>query len=330
MDMYTLLYLKWINKDLAQETLLTFNPELKLPKYVYDKHTACAPESQRSYTFFIDNIILKPRMPKTELELKGEELYKTTNKACSNYISKLKYTAGDIYTINLDNYDLIQTQLITGRYKPRTWFCKLKSSATWNKSYVLKGPVKDDYIEQILLTEKIKKLLGLTSVNAKVVAYHDQYYLIMKNLIPINPSEQIIKSSKLETNVSIYNGPTYVLSSKEFSTYEPSIQLEVIKCLWFRKLIGTNDTCDRNIIVHNNTVASIDDPAILEPTDYMFKKPITNTTIKKAYENTITNHEAELTAFIDSVYTKVEESDLDEHVKEFIITQADNIWDNEF
>ena len=49
-----------------------FNTHLTLPEYVYDKHTREGPAEHKTYEFFINNIILNPRRPKTQLELRGE------------------------------------------------------------------------------------------------------------------------------------------------------------------------------------------------------------------------------------------------------------------
>ena len=335
--------------------------ELKLPDYVYDKHVKCSPPEHKGYDFFIDNIVLVPRMPETELEIKGKELYKTTNKASGDFINREALKGVKLCKLNMDpivelgtneptnktvkrkpvkstnnklisnesvfdNSDLkltdlklLQTQLITSKYKPRTWFC--------NDKYVLKGPMKQKDIEPLILSDQLKKLFGLVSVNTRIVKIEGEDYLLMDCLIPVNYDEYVIKNSKLETNVKIYNGDTRVLSSKLINTYEPHIQLEILKNLCFRKIVGSIDCCDRNIIVNleSKVVASIDDPVSLTETAFMFKKPITNKHIKNCYEELVEQFSDELDKFIDSCVEITTKSDsIPDEVKEFILEQCEN------
>ena len=338
-------YMKKCKID-GREINFEFNEELVLPDYVYDKHVKCSPKENKGYEFFIKNIVLIPRMPKTELELKGEELYITTNMASGDFISKDKLKGiklkkldtsqsinvstndltndlTNVYT-SLNELTLLQTQLITARHKPRTWFCKWNSDE-YNK--VLKGPMNEEDINELILSDKLKQKLGLVSVHSQRVILDDDEYLLMDNLITIDDSEFVMKTSKLETNVKIFNGDAHFLSDKLIETYPPDIQLEILKNLIFRKIIGTNDTCSRNIIVNLETgvVASIDDPVLLHETPFVFKKQITNKHISNYYYSLTNKFNVELEEFIITIIETMNEcEDVEDVVKNFIIEQAND------
>ena len=291
--------------------------DLILPNYVYDKHVKISPESQKTYEFFMNNIILIPRKPETDLEIKGKELYITTNKASGEYISYSRYKYDKVPEYKFEDLELIQTQLITGRFKPRTWFCNDK---------VIKGPLDDLQISQLILSDKLKKLFELKRIHTKVIKIDDKFYLMFDNLIPIDKTKTIIKSSKLETNVTIYNGDLYVLSSKNFIELDEHIKLEVIKNLIFRKIIGTNDTCDRNIIIYNNEVASIDDPVLLQETSYMFKKHITNSNVRKSYEEVYDKDKDKITTWLNNIRDRINcNNKISCVIKDFMLNQIDNL-----
>ena len=291
--------------------------DLTLPDYVYDKHVKISPESQKTYEFFMNNIVLIPRKPETELEIKGRELYITTNKASGEYISYSRYKFDKTTEYKFEDLELIQTQLITGRFKPRTWFCNDK---------VIKGPLDDLQITQLILSDKLKHLFGLKQIHTKVIKIDDKFYLMFDNLIPIDKTKTIIKSSKLETNVTIYNGDLYVLSSKNFVGLDEHVKLGVIKNLIFRKIIGTNDTCDKNIIIYNNEVASIDDPVLLQETSYMFKKHIVNSNVRKSYEEVYDKNKDQITTWLNDIRDKINHNNkINCVIKDFMLNQIDNL-----
>ena len=266
----------------------------------------------------MDNIILIPRKPETDLEIKGKNLYITTDKASGEYINKIRYDFGssEIKKYNFKDLRLIQTQLITGRSKPRTWFC-------CNLNKVIKGPLNIKQIKELIDSDKLKGLFKLKRVHTEVIEIDSEFYLMFDNLIPINENETIVKSSKLETNVTIYNGNLYILSSKEFSNLSDNVKLKVIKNLIFRKIIGTNDTCDRNIIVYKNTVASIDDPVLLQETEFMFKTHIVNTQVRTSYEDAYEKNKKIIDDWLQEIRNKI----INKKGKtwKFILNKIDNL-----
>ena len=289
----------------------------KLPEYVYDKHVRSSPPEHKTYKFFIDNCILSPRMEKTELEKKGEMLYITTNNPAGYYIKPI---------IKCDNIDpdtpLIQTQLITARYKPHTYYCDLDMDGSYG--YVLKGPFSDlGVIRSILLSDYVKKLINLSPLDYKIVRYKDNYYMLCNNLIEIEPGNIIEKSSKLESSVIIYNGDHFFFRYEMLNDMDKelgsSLSLELFKILLFRKVIGTDDTNPRNIILFDGMLSSIDDPMLMKETPYMFKTPLKEATCEACLK-VLRKHFKKLTEFINSFANKVKNDDvLRQEYKTFIL-----------
>lgn len=335
----------------------------KLPLWVYDKHVKNAPENQKGYKFFIENIVLVPRMPKTYWEKRGEELYIQTNKASGEYIvneekemkgkksTKKKNVEYNIefveeakstppWNINQalptkNNYtseevELVQVQCITSRYKPRTFFMKMKSEKVYK--YILKGPfVKVEDMNEIILSDELKVKFGLFSPKAKRVSFNgdNRYLLSINYALVIDPVETITRTTKLETNVKIFNGSTSVYPNKTpLTNFSNELQLEVLKCLAFRKIIGTNDTCQRNLVINesNGQCCSIDDPALFTQTACVWKKPITNQQMKNGFRTSLKNNWNEVVSFIGHIVEVLDEDEtIDEEQKEFMFDKCDEL-----
>ncbi len=253
----------------------TFTLE-RLPKWTYDKHVHNSPASQRGYAFFINNIVLKPRMKETNYEHEGGMLYISTNRGSGDHFIRTFAGLHNPWSreyMDLNKMKLLQTQLITARHKPRTYF------AGDEFEYIVKGPLSADAGYQQVLSDKLKECLGLVSEESElhICTFHDEppsLYMLALNLVEIEPSNVVVKTSKLESNVTIYNGQTYVYHDSMFPQLTKAMKLELFKCLFFRKLIGTNDTCGRNLICTSDVIASIDDPVLYKRTEFMFKKQL--------------------------------------------------------
>ena len=95
----------------------------------------------------------------------------------------------------------------------------------------------------------------------------------------------------------------------------------------FRKIIGTNDTCERNLIYINNKIFSIDDPMLLKETDFIWKKPL-NKKLVNNYKEKLKKIFEKLKIFIkDSESIIKENKKIGEKEKNFIIKQL-NIYNN--
>ena len=263
----------------------TFDITLTLPDYIYDKHVRSCPKERKNYAFFINNLVLFPRKEESYIEREGKKLYIESNKGVGEIIKNIKgekekkakniKNKKEVKEVNIesiDNVSLIQTQLITAAHKAKVYYCSLDKGENYN--YVLKGPFKkEDEMESQLMSDVIKqKLLNSDgSYSSKKVCFGNQTYILSKNLIQIDQKKIVIKSSKIEENVSIYDGNKHFYSHELINLLTDEEILELLKILAFRKIIGTNDTCTRNIIYYDKHLYTIDDPVLLKTTPYMFK-----------------------------------------------------------
>lgn len=261
------------------------NP-IELPEFVYDKHTSIGKRNPKTsdYSFFINNLILSPRHTKeeTEIEKEGKRLYITSNKSTSEFLQPI--TKKETKINMLKEHKFLQTQLITGRNKPKTYYYDYDDDKTYK--YILKGPIT--YIDYLSnkLSDMLKSDLGLLHQDIKFV----NNYMLSNNFININPKEYVKKSSKLETDVKIFNGETFGATKELIEKMKPEEETEWLKCLAFRKIIGTNDTCFRNFLYVNGRVITIDDPLLNDyGTEYMFKTKL-NAKYAELFEEALRNN----------------------------------------
>ena len=81
----------------------------------------------------------------------------------------------DIHEIKIPGYhNIVQTQLITSRGKPKTYYA---TSDKDNKKYFLKGPMTFDMRKQVIRSEKIKKTLGLNYLNVEFINIFDENWM---------------------------------------------------------------------------------------------------------------------------------------------------------
>lgn len=286
----------------------------ELPDYVYDKHVSSSPPENKTYEFFINNCVLKPRKEKTELEIRGEQLYIQSNKGCMGFIKPiLKCKKLD------DDVKLIQTQLITAKHKQRVYFCDIDKNGEFN--YVIKGPYNDiDPIRSILLSDYVKKKLDLSSPFYDVAEYKGDYYMLCNNLIDINPDKVELKQSKLEKSI-VYCGDLYLFNHSKLDSLNSNQIIELFKILVFRKAIGTNDTCERNILFYDNILSSIDDPMVFKETKYMFKTSL-NEKLCRKYEMLLKENFKKIKEFINHFATIVTNDNIiGANHKSFILKQ---------
>ena len=90
--------------------------------------------------------------------------------------------------------NVIQTQLITSRGKPHTYYA---TSNTNNKKYVLKGPMTI-YMSKTSNENRKIKVLGLNHLNVEFINLFDQNWMKMDSLLDYDYNSKELKSSKLE------------------------------------------------------------------------------------------------------------------------------------
>lgn len=282
-----------------------FDTTLELPSYVYDKHVHNSPASQRTYDFFIDNCIIKPRMPPSDIEITGCDVYKRTNKGVGESIRPVMRCE----TITKDSIRLIQTQLVTSKHKPRVFYCSTNDGYTYDT--IIKGPFKlERDISALLLSDRLKNELIIPTVKytSKSINIDNQIYFSQNCFIPIETTSTTIASSKLESGVCIYNGPKYFYDHGYVTSLGWDGELQLLKVLLFRKIIGTNDTCCRNIIYVDGNVYSIDDPVLLQTTAMMFKTNVP-AVYKDDYDKLVTTHWDEIVSILTDWHSKISELD---------------------
>ena len=193
-----------------------------------------------------------------------------------------------------DFEDFLQAQLITRKGNPKVYFCSRKSN---HQTAVVKGP-DNKYINSYLISQILKERIGLCHANACKMFYEqgtlnsEAGYFLVSDCVGMDqnydPNKYEVKGKKLESNVKI---STNIVNHWNDSLLQKQcLAKNCLLSLAFRKCIGTNDSCDRNLIVHNNcNIISIDDPALWKATDFMWKKTM-NSVRKKEYIEKLTEN----------------------------------------
>ena len=178
-------------------------------------------------------------------------------------------------------------------------------------------------MEEYVNSDKIKKLLDMQNLNIQI----ENDNLIMKNVISIDPKNTIVKTSKLESNVNIYNGEHYHYNHKKLDQLNNEELTQLFQILLFRKIIGAKDTCERNIIYINNKLYSIDDPMLFKETDFIWKKPLSQE-LKQKYFEKLKNNFEKIKDFIKKAEPIIKEcKELSKKEKDFMIKEL-NIYNN--
>lgn len=259
-----------------------FNPneikKITLPDYVYDKHTAKGHQmGNSSYKYFLDNIILIPKIDATKgtvlkdykndtiIEHEAKALYLASDKKTSEFLTPITEPPRETPPFNHFAHKVLQVQLITAKNKPKTYYYDLNDNGEYE--FILKGPMDYYTAQRNILSDKLKADMYLKNQN---MIYRDGY-LISDNFIIIDPKDVKTVSSKLEKDVILYNGLTGGCTSKTPEIMNDDELNEFIYCLLFRKVIGTNDTTFRNFLYVGGHVITIDDPILNVDTPYLFK-----------------------------------------------------------
>jgi chemotaxis protein histidine kinase CheA len=200
--------------------------------------------------------------------------------------------------------NVLQIQPITGRSKPRVWF----ATAPDGKQVVIKGPLKADEVLANINSEVAKKTLGLPSVNLHAEEVDGKTYLVSDNLLgdrtAFLPTRTV--TTKLEKDVRVVDVEKATLSTWEHEMLNDDEKARnLLVALAFRKVIGANDTCNRNLVVVGNAVYSVDDPALHKETPYMWSKALVKP--KTSYEAALEKHWDHVVKVLESWKAKVDE-----------------------
>ena len=252
---------------------------VELPFWVKDKHVS---GGTSGYKFFFDNSLvvneniygLEGDRYATECKkvyLDDEEnlgngktkvLYKKWKEQIEIDIENEKTDvedAGGSFEKKIPGFkDVVQVQLITSRGKPQVYFA---TSLEDGKKYVLKGPIEIKMRKQIMRSEIVKKTLDMNHLNVEFINLFGQNWMKSDSLLDYDFTKKELKSSKIETNVYIYNG---VNNNYNFDNINEDNFMDLFENFMFRLVIGANDHCARNFITDGNKVYSIDDHCLEE------------------------------------------------------------------
>ena len=234
--------------------------------------------------------------------LEATKAAKAADKAKAKEASKAaKEAAGPSYvpaTAPPASYtNVVQIQPITGRAKARAWF----ATADNKKQVVIKGPVKPTEAEAVMKTETLKRSLGLPHANVRV----ENSYIVADTLVgDYTTFPTKVVTTKLEKEVTVID-----CEKADMGIWDQAMLAEdgktqnLLVALAFRKVVGANDTCNRNIVLSGETVYSVDDAAVEKETAHIWSKGLVKP--KAAYEAALTKHWDAVKATLESWKSKV-------------------------
>lgn len=291
-------------------------PKLQaLPVWVYDKHTSKSVD--RSYQFFFDKTT-----DYVDIDHVAKQLYIRSNlgaayfysnpsdgfvdrylrlrRIVSNHYIEPEWSFTDMllylriaYFIERGQYEGIQTQLITAKYKPRTLFVRLMSEETFR--YILKGPFKEETVDKLIYGDKLKRILGLEPLNCRKYKLSDEDVC----WFAVSDCKYVIDSTKLEQRTSKLEGEVNVYSGEKHGLTHSMVNIELFKVLAYRRMIETNDTCNSNILELDQHFISIDDEPFMKTVpETMFKKRLPDAQ-QIPYERFRDEHFDEIVTFLD-------------------------------
>lgn len=261
----------------------------EVPDWAYDKHTAKGKAMGRGYAHFFETMVVAPRLFAVDpYEAEARALYLNGKEQRVRHI--LASAPAPSPVSGLTGYtDLLQTQPITGRTKPRTWFA---TSVATGRQVVIKGPIPAAERAACLHSEAVKVRLGLPRTNL----HEEGEYLVQNCLIAdYKALPTRVVTTLIEKDVRVPETGAVPGWGHEHLT-DSELGYRILEALLFRKIIGANDTCTRNFIVQGAHVYSIDDAAWGRGTPYMWKTALVKP--RAAYETALSTHWERLSATI--------------------------------
>ena len=218
---------------------------------------------------------------------------------------------------------MIQIKTIRSKNKPKIFFFKFEKENQFK--HVLKGPLNSRTILDQLISDKIKTLLLNDEYKSSVMNRNGELFYLSENFIPIDESKTLITSANCEKNQIIYSGNRFLLSNP--SILSEHCQLKLLKVLLVRKFIGAINTTNQNIIVINDNVYSINDPFSSKTSNFIFQNRL-NCGQKETYQKIWKRFEKEIELFLTESKEKIQNSELSQRLKDFIIERIDskNEW----
>jgi len=176
--------------------------------------------------------------------------------------------------------DLLQAQLRTSSRKPFVWYA---TDSRTDQQVVIKGPVSAAEAAAVEHTEALKARLGLPNTFLRTES-HDSgggssaLFLVWRSLLDYRTLATRVAAQGRGRNRHPVVVPTNT-ANKPWRWHnrmlgDPALTRSLMEALLFRKLVGTDDTCQRNLMIVGSTVYSIDDAARQTPSPLMWKMPM--------------------------------------------------------
>ena len=293
-----LMYLKGsINKDridLSLENAIQFVKEhrdvkIEFDEFVYDKHTKKGkfdPIRGSSEYFWLESSKVIPECPL--INKKYKDAYCHQNESdCEDVVQVVKET--DLLEFK------VRAQLLCGNGKTDTYFGVLKSDVYPFKSGELvfvKGPFKDEAdVENAFFCNELKKKWGLSSIKMiKIELECDQFekseivfgcrkeckkgwFLLCENLKDIDktniPIE--IKNSKKYKDTNVLSTKFPIINEENIVG---GIGLQYVLLLIFRYYVGIPDVANRNFLIKDDVVYSVDEDVIKKDVNFNMSKAV--------------------------------------------------------
>lgn len=261
-----------------------------VPDWAYDKHTARGKSLGRGYEHFFETMVIHPRLLDTEIDMfeaEAKALYLNGKEQRVRHILSASKqpqhpepknpATGEIHVLSQGSsseapslppssyVNIIQIQPLTAKSKPRVWFAENSEG----KQVVIKGPMTPKDRNAVISSEAMKIRLGLPHSNVR----EDGVFLVSDSLVDYKTFGTRSVTTKLEQNVQVIDSRDIdSLTWNVKMLEEQELARGILIALAFRKLVGANDTCDRNFVVRNSIVFSLDDAALNKDTTFMWKK----------------------------------------------------------
>ena len=308
-----------ITKNWMDVFKVNFTSTIEFDNYVYDMHTLkgrmCGKDgkefakkgSQVTNEYFIkDGKQLRNFYERCKIyEVCGLQEPKSKSPSKSPTKSPTKYKLeSDIFKF------IIRAQLVCGSGKTDTYFAEKMTENGRLKVVFVKGPFKsEEEPDEVIKIYKFKKLLLLPAIKVekihlipdlltnplgvrnKILPNTPYPFLIFESMFPPNTKFPVeIRESKLWPPTEVVDWKNVKNCDAFNAVYATEQQKkEYVRALLFRKFIGNGDLADRNFILKDDIVYSIDEDSTGKDVNFDSiksgkNKEIINTMMKKYYK----------------------------------------------
>lgn len=266
-------------------TLETIEPKRfdEVPSWAKDKHVV---GGTKGYKFFYENgLVMKNTVyPIDPYKEESLEIYLSDEKTFGNgktsqVLARLR--DDDMVKLLETRFkNVIQIQLLTRRNNPKVYFC-----TDGEQKKVVKGPLNQDFVERIQIMETLKTHLRVPTLNVSFEKIQNRTWMISNSLVDYT-NDFVVKKSKLETERKIYDGPKADLRdiTKNF--------MNLVEAHLIKNLAGTGDVAQRNYLVSNNEVYSVDD--MFCDTQHLTSFPKGSKVFKEKWSSQLQIHKKEI------------------------------------